>query len=174
VRPVVSRSSFVAALLLGAVSACAPAALRERPSAAVGAPLSLRVPDLEGRPYELLAGSPKVVVVHFWASWCEPCVVALPLVDGLARRYAPRGVRVVGVTIDTERPAVDAFLAAHPVSFPILWDRAGEALDRLDASIMPVSFVLDARGVVRHVLQGWPAGSLEREQALVEELLRTP
>jgi thiol-disulfide isomerase/thioredoxin len=163
--------ALTSALVLTALGGCAAGVAREKPSALVGTPLKLAVLDLEGRAADLLAGSPRAVVVHFWATWCEPCLVAMPEVDALARDYAPRGVRVVGVSIDAERADIDGFLAARPVSFSILWDRSGEALGHTDASIMPVSFILDGRGVVRHVLQGWAKGSLAHERALLDELL---
>lgn len=60
----------------------------------------------------------RFVVLNFWAPWCPPCVREMPEIDRFARSGAGRNALVIGLAID-EQPAVDTFLAAHPVSFPI-------------------------------------------------------
>ena len=60
----------------------------------------------------------RFVVLNFWAPWCPPCVREMPDIDGFARSEAGKNVLVIGLAID-EQPAVDKFLAAHPVSYPI-------------------------------------------------------
>ena len=60
----------------------------------------------------------RFVLLNFWAPWCPPCVKEMPEIDGFARSPAGRDVLVIGLAID-EQPAVEKFLAAHPVSFPI-------------------------------------------------------
>ena len=60
----------------------------------------------------------RFVVLNFWAPWCPPCVREMPELDRFARSDAGKDVLVIGLAID-EQPAVDRFLAAHPVSFPI-------------------------------------------------------
>ena len=60
----------------------------------------------------------RFVVLNFWAPWCPPCVREMPEIDRFARSEAGRNVLVIGLAID-EQPAVEKFLAAHPVSFPI-------------------------------------------------------
>ncbi len=60
----------------------------------------------------------RFVVLNFWAPWCPPCVHEMPEIDKFARSEAGRNALVIGLAID-EQPAVDQFVAAHPVSFPI-------------------------------------------------------
>jgi thiol-disulfide isomerase/thioredoxin len=60
----------------------------------------------------------RFVVLNFWAPWCPPCVREMPDIDAFARSAAGKNVLVIGLAID-EQPAVDKFLAAHPVSYPI-------------------------------------------------------
>ena len=60
----------------------------------------------------------RFVVLNFWAPWCPPCVHEMPEIDRFARSEAGKNVLVIGLAID-EQPAVDKFLTAHPVSFPI-------------------------------------------------------
>ena len=60
----------------------------------------------------------RFVVLNFWAPWCPPCVREMPEIDRFARSPAGKDVLVIGLAID-EAPAVQKFVAAHPVSFPI-------------------------------------------------------
>ena len=60
----------------------------------------------------------RFVVLNFWAPWCPPCVREMPELDRFAHSEAGKNTLVIGLAID-EQPAVDKFIAAHPVSFPI-------------------------------------------------------
>ena len=95
------------------------------------------------------AGHP--LLVNFWATWCVPCVEELPLLARFHRGARERGWQVLGLAVDREAP-VRAFLAAHPVAFPVAvlgadgvaWTRAfGNASGGL-----PFSVLLDAAGGV--------------------------
>ncbi len=152
--------------------ACAAPRARERASASVGEPLALVAPDLEGRSVDVGAEAGTVRVVDFWATWCEPCKDAMPVLDRMARDLGPRGLRVYGVSVDDDRQAISAFLRDRPVSFSILWDRGAARLSRIDASFMPVTLVVDRRGVIRYVDQGWDPERARRQRERVEALLR--
>ena len=164
--------------LLGLALACAaPSATQrrsQRGSALVGTPLILTAPDLEGRDVDLGGMSGRVRVVDFWATWCEPCKEAMPVLDRMARDLGPRGLSVFGVSIDDEHGTITQYLLDRPVSFPILWDKDSARLNRLGVSFMPVTLIVDRRGVIRHVHQGWDPerGRIERDE--VEALLREP
>ena len=111
----------------------------------------LRVPRPEGGELALadFAGHP--LLVNFWATWCAPCVEELPLLDRFHRGARGRGWQVLGLAVDRQAP-VRAFLAAHPVAFPVAligadgvaWTRAlGNA-----SGALPFSVLLDAAGGV--------------------------
>lgn len=95
----------------------------------------------------------KVVVVDFWASWCEPCKVELPALNAIYKKYKSQGLVVIGVNVDATPEEAKAFLKEHPVSFPIAYDGAKKTLvEQLQIDKMPTSFILDRNGkvVVRH------------------------
>ncbi len=160
--------------LLSLALACAGARPVQRGSSAIGRTVELTAPDLDGRSVDVAADAGKVRVVDFWATWCEPCKEAMPTLDRLARELAPRGLAVYGVSIDEDREQIAAFLARHPVSFPILWDRGAERVQRFDVTQVPVTVLVDRRGVVRYVHQGWDRSTARRQREQIEALLAEP
>lgn len=167
----------VALLVLGcstSSSAKGGASDAERGSSSTGKPLVLSAPDLDGRLVDIGADRGKVRVVDFWATWCEPCKDAMPVLDAMARELAPRGLSVYGVSIDEDRAQILDFLQKTPVSFPVLWDKGAVQVSRFDVSYMPVTLLIDRKGIIRHVHQGWDERRSRRERSEVEALLAEP
>jgi thiol-disulfide isomerase/thioredoxin len=81
-------------------------------------PLPAPIRTTDGRTLSNADVGERFVVLNFWAPWCPPCVREMPEIDRFARSPAGKNALVIGLAID-EQPAVDRFLAAHPVSFPI-------------------------------------------------------
>lgn len=114
----------------------------------------------------------KVVIVDFWASWCEPCREELPALDALYRRYAAQGLRVVGVSQDRQNRSLARFLQQHAVSFTIVHDAQNRVANRWRPPRMPTSYVVDREGIVRHVHEGFRRGDAARLEREVQALLR--
>jgi cytochrome c biogenesis protein CcmG/thiol:disulfide interchange protein DsbE len=127
--------------------------------------------DLHGQAIRLSALRGRVVIVDFWASWCGPCRQELPVLERLNERYRGRGLVIVGVSVDRTLDNIHGFLSRTPVSFPVIYDAHHEIAGRYGPPRMPSSYVLDRRGIVRRVHEGFrseDAASLERE---VQQLL---
>ena len=163
------RVSTLFAVLL---AACAPAPRgTSTPPVAVGAPApALAGTALDGAALDLAALRGRVVLVDFWASWCEPCRRELPELEALHRRYHDAGLTVLGVNIDEERAVVDAFLRDQvPVTFPVLHDPTQTLADRWAPPKMPTLYLVDRDGTIGRVFPGEVPG---QAQAVQDEVAR--
>lgn len=165
----------LASLLAVAVAGCAAGRPTLVASPLLGKPLELAAPDLSGREVRLGDAQGKVRVVDFWATWCDPCRDQLPVLEVLARAHAADGLLVYGVAVDEDRAQVEAFLAATPLGFPVLWDKGGVRHgERLDVQRLPTTFLVDRAGLVRYVHQGYEPGNAEALTREVKALLGEP
>ncbi len=90
----------------------------------------------------------KVVVVNFWASWCVPCQVEAPDLEGVYQQYKDRDVVFLGVAYtDTERNA-KAFLAEHGITYPNGLDLGTRISDLYHTTGVPETFVVDQNGQI--------------------------
>lgn len=127
-------------------------------------------PRLGNAPASLKALRGNVVLLDFWATWCGPCRITIPMLNALSARHAATGFRVVGVSTEsTERVAT--FAAMERVSYGLLVDRTAEVTARYHVTSFPSMFLVDRRGVVRNIWVGVPdAADLEtRIKALLDE-----
>jgi peroxiredoxin len=123
---------------------------------------ALKLPNLEGEAVALRAASARVTVINFWASWCKPCQTELPNLEQLEASLGRHGLRLVGIAVDSGTPAeVRAFAQSHGVNYPILLASSGWARGHFGIRGIPVTLVVDRRGVIRARLPGpQPLGRL--------------
>lgn len=95
------------------------------------------------------ATSDTVVLLEFWATWCGPCLIAMPEVQALHERYAKDGLTVIALT-DEDRATVEPFLAKRAWSVPIALD-AGETIKAFGVRQLPTTIVIAKDGTVAHV-----------------------
>ena len=129
--------------------------------------------DWQGDDVRLAAPRAGVMIIDFWASWCQPCRTALPELNAIAQRYAADGLQVVAVNIDKAQALADTFLKTYVPSpaMTLLRDPGGTALARYGAAGMPALYVVDQRGVVRLVESGFTVEKLRAVEAAVRNLL---
>lgn len=114
-----------------------------------------------------------VVLVNFWATWCGPCRVEMPLLERMYLRHRDEGFELVGFSVDRGRSdGVREFLRERGVTYPVAI--VGPDVERSFGGIRgyPTSFLIDRQGVVRNVVIG-PLAPATLELA-VRRLLAVP
>jgi thiol-disulfide isomerase/thioredoxin len=100
----------------------------------------------------------QVVMVNFWASWCEPCRKEFPLLDQIYKKYKPAGFTLVGVNVEPDAKDAESFIAKTPVTFPILFDKDSSVSKLYHVSGMPTTVLIDRKGVLRWVHRSYVPG----------------
>ena len=121
---------------------------RDRP-----APLFV-LADPDGITYALEDLRGQVVLVNFWATWCEPCKAEMPELDDLAREHRDAGFRVLAVNVLEDADSIRRFREELQLDLPLLVDRRGEVNKAYGVQGLPVSYLIDADGVIRDVRLG--------------------
>ena len=96
----------------------------------------------------------KVVVLNFWASWCEPCQVEAPLLERSQGRLAEHGGTVLGVTYLDASPDSQRFVRHYHLSYPNLRDNNGVFSRSYGTNQLPESFIIDRQGQIVAISRG--------------------
>ncbi|MDA3929488.1 MAG: TlpA disulfide reductase family protein [Prolixibacteraceae bacterium] len=108
---------------------------------------------------EELSGE-EYTVIDFWATWCKPCVSALPKINQLSKDFESKGVKFIGVNVDGPRnqAKVKPFSQSLNLSYAIVLDPDQEILSELNASVLPTLIIVDKnfKEVFRH--EGFSSG----------------
>ena len=167
------KAILAALLLLAATSAGAAAGTALRPwTKGATPPLALR--DLSGADVDLRKLEGRVVVVNFWATWCEPCIAEMPSLQRLRERLRGKPLEVLAVNYAESPEKVKAFLRKSRIELPVLLDPSKEAADAWNAKGLPMTFVVDRAGKVRYWIFGerdWNGGDI---LAAIEKLVAEP
>ncbi|MFP4323080.1 MAG: TlpA family protein disulfide reductase [Anaerolineales bacterium] len=107
---------------------------------------------LDGQHLRVNADMGHPLIINFWATWCEPCIREMPLLETAYQA----GVPVVGVNAGDEAPEhVYAWLREHAIQFPVVLDDAARSIEaQYRVQGLPTTLFVDAQGVVRQVHRG--------------------
>jgi cytochrome c biogenesis protein CcmG, thiol:disulfide interchange protein DsbE len=130
------------------------------------------LPQLDGQDLRLSSYRGKVVLLDFWASWCEPCRVETPQLIELQQKYGDCGLQIIGVSMDDSPEPVRAFYRQFHMNYPVVMGTAktGELYGGVLG--LPIAFLItrDGRIYAKHIGATDPA-VFERE---IKSLLQTP
>jgi thiol-disulfide isomerase/thioredoxin len=146
-----TRRALITTLLGSAVGARAADAtglpgVQLRPWPRSASTPGLELPSWTGAPWSLAAARGQVVLLNFWASWCEPCLAELPSLELLAERHRHDGVQVLAVNFRETDGAVRRFLAKTGCTLPILRDADGGAARAWGVRVFPSTVLINRDG----------------------------
>jgi peroxiredoxin len=118
----------------------------------------------------------QVVLLNIWATWCLPCRVEMPSIERLHREFAPKGLKVVAVSIDApgEERKIRDFVREYGLTFEILYEPSGSIQRTFQTTGVPETFVIGRDGVIRKKAISSLNWSSEANRALVAQLLAEP
>jgi thiol-disulfide isomerase/thioredoxin len=159
------------AAALGAALALSCAAAELKPWTG-GATPELALADLAGKEHRLAHYRGRVVLVNFWATWCEPCREEMPSIDRLRSSLKGKPFEVLAVNMAEPLSRIEKFAATVPVGFPLLRDRDGMTAKSWKAKLLPATFLIGRDGRIRYVAYGELDWSSDAVRARVAELLK--
>lgn len=164
-RSVPIRSSALAILVLALSLSSTPSRAEVEPDDRP----TLEVETIDGDSVSLEQWRGKVVLVDFWATWCEPCRDSLPFYDSLAADHDD--FRILAVSVDENQSTVTDFLDQRDLSIDVAIDGDHEIAAQFEPPTMPTCYLIGPKGSVQFVHSGFEEGDEELLTEKVESLL---
>jgi len=111
-----------------------------------GTVISLSGTTMDGKPFDIEQYRGKVVVFHYWATWCAPCIRQIPVLTELYEKYGEQGFVVLGICYDNELERALEFVERHELRWISLFDKDWEILNRFSHGNSTFSVLLDREG----------------------------
>lgn len=113
------------------------------------------LPSLDGKAVSLSSYRGKVVMVHFWATWCPPCVEELPALERLYHAYVGKDLEVLTISVDEGGASdVGQFMRKNEFALPVLLN-PGQSVARAYGTFkFPETYLVDREGIVRRKIIG--------------------
>jgi len=134
---------------------------------------NLNLIDARGGVQPLKATLGRATVLNFWATWCGPCRIELPELQGLYDELAGKGLATLAINVDSPRAHVDPFLKRNNISLPVFFLEP-EAEATLGIRSLPTTVLLDAEGKVVNVWGGYSPETMREIRAQAEGLVAQP
>jgi cytochrome c biogenesis protein CcmG, thiol:disulfide interchange protein DsbE len=130
---------------------------------------ALVVQELNGQTFDLAALRGEVVIINFWATWCPPCRKEMPALDAFYRRYHSEGLEMIGLAANRPHERSDVAKVMDSFSYPAAMLRDCKSNGFNNPTELPITYVVDAQGVVRAKLT--PEETPVTEQSLTQAVL---
>ena len=148
-----ARRALIVGGMLAAFASHLPAAELKRWKDKPAAP-NLDLLTLDGMPLSLQQLRGKVVLVNFWATWCEPCITEMPSLQRLRDLLHTDGFEVLAVNYQEGPARIKPFIEKMNLSLPVVRDTDGSVARAWGARVFPANYLVDRAGNIRHWMSG--------------------
>ena len=143
-------------------------------SAMIGKPAPDFTLDLLGedkKTFHLADAKGKIVILDFWATWCGPCLQAMPQVESVADAFKDKGVQLIAVNLEEDSKTIKSMLERHKMKMTVALDRDGATAAKYQANAIPQTVIIDKEGNVARLFVGGGPKFGEQLKAAVEAVL---
>ena len=130
--------------------------------------------DPDGKKVSIKDFRGKVVFLNFWASWCEGCREEMPSMERLYKEFKGKGLEILAVNVKEQRPAAVAFYKKLQLTYPVALDPDGEVGLLYGAFGLPVTYLIDRKGILLARLWGGTDWHSPAARNLFKALLEQP
>jgi thiol-disulfide isomerase/thioredoxin len=132
----------------------------------------LPVYDRSGRKIDLAKAQGRLFIIHFWATWCPPCVEELPALSQFWEKYRSRDdVALYVISVDKDWKAIEEFMKRNPAALPLFHDPGAATAHRFGSSQYPETYVVNSKGRVLFRVQGPVNWSDPEVRSRIEQLI---
>ncbi|MGH9318148.1 MAG: TlpA family protein disulfide reductase [Thermoanaerobaculia bacterium] len=131
----------------------------------------IELAEAEGSAVRLSQLKGNVIFLNFWATWCGPCRMELPIVQRLYDRYSDRNFVVLAVNLDADRRKIEPFLKRYNISLPVYF-AAPEDAGQMTQMGIPSTFIVGPDRTLIDQFVGYSAAAEERWKQLIEKHLK--
>jgi cytochrome c biogenesis protein CcmG/thiol:disulfide interchange protein DsbE len=114
----------------------------------------------------------KLVYVDFWASWCAPCLNAIPALEAMRAEFPESKFEILAINLDRKVKKAQKFLEKREIGYASVSDPKGMLPKQFGLETMPTSYLIDQSGIVRYVHRGFRDGDIEAIRREIKQRLK--
>lgn len=142
-----------------------------RPKVSLPAP-AFELSNMNGEMQMLSRYRGKIVMIHFWATWCIPCRTEMPAIHRMSKSFDDKGLKVLCINVDRgNRKGVETFMQDIGLHFHTLLDPEGEVRKQYEIFALPTAYIIDRDGKFIGRIIGERNWDSSESRALIEYLL---